>query len=351
MKSVSLNTLWSYLLMSLFAFHARGANIEVLGGQVILSGRIIENDAAKFALVTKGLPEETIVRLQSPGGRTIEGIDIGKLIQKRRFVTYASGGDCASACGLIWLSGIKRWIHASARIGFHQSYDSRTLKASVVGNAAVGHYLSEIGMPIAVVGLATKSKPNEMNWLTKQKANVAGIAYRVGRPSSKNYRLTYPNRKFGEIGSDKETAPHVPFIRTKQGASILSNPCDYSGDEAQALCITFRLFSKDQKLESAHFNLDELPFSETVLYYGKSTSRDKILEDKRKQFLRWPNRAYQIFKESVYLNCNQYQCTVKGRFKYDFEKYDLQKASGWSTFLIRIQNSEQKIIAEDGQVF
>lgn len=168
--------------------HASAADIEVLGGQVILSGEIVQGDADRFRSAVAGLPAETIVRLQSPGGVALDGIRIGKLIRERGFGTYAPYGVCASACGLIWLGGVDRWINPNARVGFHQAYtgDARNNETSGVGNALVGAYMNELGYSEVAIIFATALRPNQMAWISPEWSRKAKISYRSGVPVSSN---------------------------------------------------------------------------------------------------------------------------------------------------------------------
>lgn len=176
------------LTATIFGSHTSAADIEILGGQVILSGEIVHGDANRFESVVAGLPAKTIVRLQSPGGMALDGIRIGKLIRENGFGTYAPYGVCASACGLIWLGGVDRWINPNARVGFHQAYtgDARNNETSGVGNALVGAYMNELGYSDVAIIFATALKPNQMAWLSTEWSRKAKISYRLGVPVSSN---------------------------------------------------------------------------------------------------------------------------------------------------------------------
>jgi hypothetical protein len=90
------------------------------------------------------------VFLVSPGGSVRAAKEIGMRIRVRRFDTVVPSGElCASACGLVWLAGAKRFIAPSARIGFHAAYrsDDEQKRESGAGTAIVGAYLNELGLP------------------------------------------------------------------------------------------------------------------------------------------------------------------------------------------------------------
>ena len=59
--------------------------------------------------------------LESPGGSLDDGIELGRAVRLKRLRTLTRD-TCASACALIFLGGIERWLVGSqARIGFHQA--------------------------------------------------------------------------------------------------------------------------------------------------------------------------------------------------------------------------------------
>jgi hypothetical protein len=58
----------------------------------------------------------------------VAGIDIGKAIRLKDFETAVVSNKnsktiCASACALAWLGGTRRFMSATARIGFHAAYE------------------------------------------------------------------------------------------------------------------------------------------------------------------------------------------------------------------------------------
>lgn len=171
------------------ASSANSADLEIIGGQVILSGEIADGDAVRFQNSTEGLPAGTIVRLQSAGGLAADGIAIGRTIREREFITYAPYGFCASACGLIWLGGVERWINPNARVGFHQVYtaNGEQRQTSGVGNALVGAYMNQLGYKEEAIGFATVMQPEEMAWLDSEVAAQVGLDFREGAPQEGQY--------------------------------------------------------------------------------------------------------------------------------------------------------------------
>jgi hypothetical protein len=142
-------------------------------GYLTITGEIVEGDFNRFKQVAPRGPADWIqIKLDSPGGRTNEGVAIGRYIFEHRLDTTVFR-YCASACALIWLAGNPRHVTAGARIGFHAAGDSSG--ASGWGNAMIGAYLRDIGMSLGVIHYATSAPPSSIDWLTPAKASELGI--------------------------------------------------------------------------------------------------------------------------------------------------------------------------------
>jgi hypothetical protein len=66
------------------------------------------------------------VQLDSPGGDVMEAIGIGRLVRDRFMHTRVeTTKQCVSACVLVHIAGVSRWVAETARIGLHRpKFDS-----------------------------------------------------------------------------------------------------------------------------------------------------------------------------------------------------------------------------------
>ena len=159
-------------------FHTQSAPGK---GIIVVTGDIVQSDAAKFREIAANYRSATVV-FASKGGSLTAGLSMGETIRARKFETsVSSGAMCASACALAWLGGDSRAMSSSARIGFHASFVLEDGKAreSAVGNALVGAYITRLGLSIDVVVHATQASPREMAWLSPNEAARLGIDVRV----------------------------------------------------------------------------------------------------------------------------------------------------------------------------
>lgn len=147
---------------------------------IIIEGEIVAGDDVKFRDLSVRFPK-AFVALNSIGGAIAPAFEIGRQIRLRGYVTAVLDGDsCTSACALIWLAGSPRLIQGKGRLGFHASYrdEGGRLVETGVGNAMVGHYLSQLNLPERAVIFATRASPYEINWLDESNRNSAGIDFR-----------------------------------------------------------------------------------------------------------------------------------------------------------------------------
>jgi hypothetical protein len=146
---------------------------------IAVSGDILPGDEARFGELSRRYPDATIY-LESSGGALIPAIEIGKQVRARGHATVVlDGSTCTSACALIWIAGVPRYLAPHGRLGFHASYadEGGRLVETGVGNAMVGHYLSQLDLSENATVFATIASPDEMNWLTEENSGEATISF------------------------------------------------------------------------------------------------------------------------------------------------------------------------------
>jgi len=176
----------SALALALAALAAQPASAAIQhspldnGAEAIyVTGEILEPDEAAFRELAERYPD-AVVFLESPGGSLVPAIEIGKLIRSHHYATVVlEQSTCNSACALIWLAGTPRYLQGSGNLGFHASYSEEggQLIETGVGNAIVGHYISQLNLPESAVIFATSASPYEIMNLTPANSIEAGIAF------------------------------------------------------------------------------------------------------------------------------------------------------------------------------
>jgi hypothetical protein len=154
---------------------------------VAVEGRLMPGDDILFRTQVERLTK-AIVTFNSDGGSLFAGIAIGKIIRLNSFATVVLDGQrCASACATAWLGGTRRFMGNGAHIGFHAAYVEKAgaTTESGVGNALLGSYLAQIGLPEQAVVYITQAGPSEITWLTLRDAEQIGIdVTRFGQPAA-----------------------------------------------------------------------------------------------------------------------------------------------------------------------
>lgn len=89
----------------------------------------------------------------------------------------APDAECYSACGLIWVSGARRYMSPTSQIGFHAAFreENGEYLESGVANAEIGSFLTHLGLRIEAIRFFTIAGPNEFQLLTPEYARVLGI--------------------------------------------------------------------------------------------------------------------------------------------------------------------------------
>lgn len=175
-----------FVVVSLFIWtHAvSAAEIKAtppLGGVsgIYVQGEIVKGDAERFSQIAEQT-QRALVILESPGGLISEAMSIGAEIRERGYATYVPpNSECYSACGVIWLSGVRRRMSESSVIGFHAVYviEGDNPRETGMGNAELGSFLTHLGLTKDAIRLVTVAGPNEMTILTPAIAAAYGIDY------------------------------------------------------------------------------------------------------------------------------------------------------------------------------
>jgi hypothetical protein len=149
---------------------------------ILISGEIVNGDYDRFINSTRSINNNkpVTVLLEGPGGSLTEAIDIGLEINRKKYITVAWNGACASACAYIWLAGQRSIIDLdrNAKVGFHAPYYEDKFgnkKSSNVGSAILGGYLKELGAGYGVIAYATSVDGDSIRWLTETSAKDIGL--------------------------------------------------------------------------------------------------------------------------------------------------------------------------------
>lgn len=142
---------------------------------ITVEGDLELGDEKKFIDIALANPDSIVV-LGSDGGNLFAGIEIGKAIRLKGYGTFVPDGvRCASACALAWLGGRVRAMGEGAKVGFHAASFKENGQITSAGNALIGAYLNQLGLPTSAVIYISEPPPGEIRWLTFAEAQQHGI--------------------------------------------------------------------------------------------------------------------------------------------------------------------------------
>jgi hypothetical protein len=317
-----------FILLTSFGA-AQAATISVLPTKdpdtflVTVEGEFVRSDYEQFRRKTAGITKG-VVGFQSPGGDVIAAIQMGRLIRLENFSTLVPDKmTCASACALAWLGGTDRFMGRKALIGFHAAYNADSGQETGVGNALVGAYLNEIGLPYKAVFYITSAAPTSMTWLTLADAQQEGINVSP-LDSQATTAVSKSSPRLSQLRHRSKT-----FIASLY--QMTSQPVDAS---------TLRAFYADR-----------------VRYYGDEMSQDQVVFRIQKFIARWPIRKYEPIDRTISINCDigSLICAADGNLLFDdASPARNERSSGRATFQYLLSfasgSTVPKIISENGTV-
>jgi len=296
---------------------------------VAIEGELDLADIDTFRTRTESLPVgRATVEFSSKGGSLLAGIRIGSLIRTKKFTTVVpDGAQCASACAVAWLGGTRRLVGEYASIGFHSAYIVKTgaLSESGPGNAILGAYLNQLGLTEKAILYITYAAPTSMQWMSMDEADEFGI-------TAAKLPLAHAGPGLADVAI-AQYAEGSPEGRASEFVLALLE--HWSGPNTELLRFLNGLYT------------------DKVVYYGKSESRQTVLLTKRRFANRWTQRAYTVRPSSLIATCAgaTVTCRVKGTMSWKFQEAKAT-SHGVASFEYSIVLSDEgaKIVAETSTV-
>ena len=354
------------LLLEASAWRAAAADIQAFPSDdpgisvIAIEGEMMEDDGATFAKLAATMHNRVVVEFNSPGGSVIAGLQIGRLIQLKHYITVVPHGmTCASACAITWLAGAPRVMQQGARIGFHSAFFENTGEVTGVGNALIGAFLDRLGLSFEAIVFVEKAPPKSITWLTERDAGEIGLEVKfvswngdpphpASTPSvdgSPNVRQPAP--------PERRAASALPFVPPRVAPG--DSPARSSGldDGTRRLVADYFSHWSEANVEAIDYFADI--YGLRVLYYNGPEDHADIIEQKRSFTARWPVRVYAERPASVRTFCNPATttCVVTGIVDWDCRN----PASGTRSegnanfgFTVAWTNGQPRIVGEFGSV-
>ena len=181
--------------------NAAEMRVQTIEGQryLVVKGSIDQGDDQRLRRTIEGSGGEfDAVTLDSPGGRLIAGMALGRAIRQSKLATHVHGSHvCASACTFVLAGGVVRTAAPSARVGVHLATMSRSdeyisaLRSALLNRDLTlddrirvvvevneelatrasfeqARYLQEMGISLNLLIPISKTEANKMHWLTRR---------------------------------------------------------------------------------------------------------------------------------------------------------------------------------------
>jgi hypothetical protein len=180
MKKLILTSVAALSVLSASAAHAAEIIVREDNSRavthVFLDGYIQKLDDGFFKHLTEALNDHVIVSLNSRGGDLGAAMRIGSFIRMNQWATSVDNGDtCNSACAVIWLSGIKRFLGQYDRIGLHSAAFTESGKRNDFGNGLVAGYLRTMDVPEEIITHMYLTNPDSLYYVGCAEASAFGL--------------------------------------------------------------------------------------------------------------------------------------------------------------------------------
>jgi hypothetical protein len=139
---------------------------------LIARGHISNGDTQRLLGFLLALPPSDRVAamiVDSPGGGLVEAESLAGVIRRAAFPLFVpSGGQCSSACFLLFAAAPNRFVAADALIGVHRANESgKETIAAKTATAAMIKDAMELGVPEQVIMKLAQTPANQKSWLSQ----------------------------------------------------------------------------------------------------------------------------------------------------------------------------------------
>ena len=143
---------------------------------LLIDGEIFAGDSSRLvAAVDAATARYTdhrmrAVALNSLGGSVGEALEMANVIRDRGLVTVVpEGGQCVSACVLLFAAGSRKIASTGSSIGVHgvSNLEGEQGKAELATTTRLAKIYAQLGVPASVIGRMVVTPPEHVEWLTR----------------------------------------------------------------------------------------------------------------------------------------------------------------------------------------
>ncbi|MBO0128989.1 hypothetical protein [Agrobacterium sp. OT33] len=241
-----------------------------------------------------------LITFNSNGGNVATAMAYGRMIRSLGLSTLQlRSAECASACALAFVGGVNRQAEPGA-IGVHQS--SFSPESSLEGHIAVAAvqaltaqimtYLVEMDVDPKLLQLSLSVPSDDMRYLTASEMQ--------------NYKVTWGS--LADLTESASTAKVAPKAAPEAPLATEAPPPTTEEKASSFVTAYYDAWSR-RNVEALAFM--EKAYADTVDFYGKTTPKVSVIDEKRNFANRWPVRAYSVKAGSMKVTCAE-TCKVDG---------------------------------------
>ncbi len=200
---------------------------------LVVSGRFDASDDLRKFDVAVVQEHPTAISFDSPGGSVVKSIELGRKIRAAGLPTIqARSNDCASACSLAFLGGVKRFAEPGS-IGVHKSSFSDTagmdihqaVSAVQQMTAEVVVYMAEMGVDAGLLQLSLSYDSDDIRYLSgseMKKFRVTTEEDGIGQPD--RVAANDPVMPRAEPTAASNVAPIISLAIPRPRNGIIQHP-------------------------------------------------------------------------------------------------------------------------------
>ncbi|WP_245294875.1 hypothetical protein [Rhizobium rhizosphaerae] len=318
--------------------------MDQVGRLLVIKGEFEPSDDPMRLVAEYAQFQPTLITFDSNGGSVVAAMKMGRAIRALNVNTIQiRSSQCASACALAFLGGVKRSAEAGS-IGVHQAFfsddvgvDQKTAVATV--QALTGEiigYLSDMGVSAKLLQLSLSIESSDMRYLTSAEMREWGIVTVDAAPAAAQAGFVSVVPAPGSSSSPpSEQAANLPAA---------SSPAD------RAVEFVRRYHDAWSDGNSTALTFMRGAYEDQVDFYGKVVGRDVIIKEKTTFAQRWPERIYSLKSGSESVRCAE-NCNVSGVVEWFARSRERAKtSSGMAEFSFVWNPTSGKIESESGKV-
>ena len=154
---------------------------------VMARGSINNGDTQRLLGFLLALPASDRVAgmiVDSPGGGLVEAESLAGVIRRAAFPLFVPpGGQCSSACFLLFAAAPTRFVATDALIGVHRANESgKETIAAKTATAAMIKDARELGVPEQVIMKLAQTPANQKSWLSLSDFAAMRVSIVAGGP-------------------------------------------------------------------------------------------------------------------------------------------------------------------------